>query len=394
MRRFFHERNLYLLLSVAIATVMWLYVASVQNPEVERSIRVNLRLRGVGPNLIVVRAPAEVEVRLRGPRSAFSSLEGVEAWADLSGLSPGEHRVPVLVTVPENVRVLEKEPREAVVVVDRRARRAMDVEVELVGRLPPGITLGEPEVNPPQVTIDGPQGEVAAVHRVLVSLDVSDIRSTRTLTLFPRVLGTRGEFVRGVEVMPPVIQVTVPVKEEFLVKVLPVVPVIQGSPAPGYSLRAVVVSPAAVALRGPGQILESLSFLRTLPVEIEGVSANVEREVPLQIPEGVQVEETRVKVSVAVGRSAIVKILREIPVRLTEVPQGFRSRVDPGTVTVIIQGPPAIVDQITPSALTVSVSASGLGPGRHSRPLEVQAPPEVTVVEVVPTTVTISLERG
>ncbi|MDR7433919.1 MAG: CdaR family protein [Armatimonadota bacterium] len=394
MRRFFHERNLYLLLSLAIATVMWLYVASIQNPEVERSTRVNLRLRGLGSNLIVVRAPSEVEVRLRGPRSAFSSLEGVEAWADLSGLYPGEHRVPVLVTVPENVRVLGKEPREVVVVVDRKARREMDVEIEFIGRLPPGIALGEPEVNPPRVVIEGPQGEVKAVQRVFVSLDVNGIRSTQTLTLSPRVVGARGEFVQGVEVVPSAIQVKVPVKEEFLVKVLPVLPVVQGSPAPGYSIHSVAVSPTTVTTQGPGRALENLAFLYTLPVDIEGASSDVVQEVSLQVPEGVQAEKTQVRVSVAVRRSVAAKVLKEIPVRLTGVPQGFRAKVEPGTVTVILQAPPPALAQIAASDVTVLVSASGLGPGRHTRPLEVHAPLGVTVIEVVPRTVTISLEEG
>lgn len=37
MRRFFNERNLYLLFSLVIATGLWWYVASVRNPRVERA---------------------------------------------------------------------------------------------------------------------------------------------------------------------------------------------------------------------------------------------------------------------------------------------------------------------------------------------------------------------
>src|SRR5207247_5598806 len=40
MKRFWNERELYLLLSLAVAVVMWLYVATGQNPVVSRQVRI------------------------------------------------------------------------------------------------------------------------------------------------------------------------------------------------------------------------------------------------------------------------------------------------------------------------------------------------------------------
>ncbi|TMI84311.1 MAG: hypothetical protein E6H03_02175 [Bacillati bacterium ANGP1] len=117
MKRFWDERTLYLLLSGGIALVMWLYVATAQNPVVARSLKVDIELRNLEPNEVVVRpspkSPPQITVRLQGPRSQIALLTPklVDAYVDLSGLEPGEHtEVPVIVSSALDVRVVDQKP--------------------------------------------------------------------------------------------------------------------------------------------------------------------------------------------------------------------------------------------------------------------------------------------
>ena len=78
MKRFWDERQLYLVLSLAVAVIMWLYVTTGQNPVISRSIRLDLQVRNLPANEVLLRPsarnPGQVTVRLQGPRSQIAQL--------------------------------------------------------------------------------------------------------------------------------------------------------------------------------------------------------------------------------------------------------------------------------------------------------------------------------
>ncbi|MDQ7801539.1 MAG: hypothetical protein RB147_09720, partial [Armatimonadota bacterium] len=59
------ERNLYRVLSLAVAVALWYMVAADRNPQVERALTVELRARGLAAGLVLVSMPSRVEVRVR-----------------------------------------------------------------------------------------------------------------------------------------------------------------------------------------------------------------------------------------------------------------------------------------------------------------------------------------
>lgn len=82
-------------------------------------------------------------------------------------------------------------------------------------------------------------------------------------------------------------------------KTVPVVPRLQGHPAPAHVLGQVLVEPATVEIRGPRTTIESRTAIDTLPVDVSGRREAVTRTVGLVLPESIYpVDRRTVEVTV------------------------------------------------------------------------------------------------
>jgi YbbR domain-containing protein len=367
MRRLGDGRVLYGLLSLGIATVMWLYVAIGQNPQVERPMNVDLHVRGLSTTEVVVQAPSRVQVRVQGPRSAVAALTPslLDAFVDLSGLRPGEHRVPVYVLTPPDVRVLDRAPAEALVVLDTLIERRLPVEVSLTGTPPEGVTLGQPRVAPDHVVVSGPASQVDEVRHALVTLDTEQLRQQVVTSLPVHLEDVNGQEVRGLTVDPSVVEAALPVREGVITKVVPIVPTIVGTPRAPLTVTGITTNPATVTLTGSGALLKDVHSVTTAPVDVSKASRDLAPRAALVLPSGISAPVREVAVVVRIGRTLLSTILRAVPVRVVGVPAGAVSRVSPDTVEVQVEGPQDLLEHLTVQAVTIEVDAAGQRPGEH-----------------------------
>ncbi len=391
MRRFTDERFLYVVLSLLVATVMWLYVATAQN--LERVMTIDLHVRGLSPNEVVVQAPGRVQVRLQGPRSALALLSPavLDASLDLSGLGRGEHRVPVYVATPPDVRTVERSPAEALVVLDTLTRARLSVEVGLTGKPPDGVTLGSPRVSPGHVVVSGATTQVGEVRHALVTLDTANLRQQVVTSAPVHLMDANGQEVRGLTIEPSIVEATLPVQEAVITKVVPVVPTIVGAPAPGLAVTSVTTDPATVTLTGPGSRLTGVQAAATSPVDLAGTRGNLSRRVALSLPGGVSAPVQRVTVTVHIGRALLSTIFRAVPVHIVGVPAGTASRVVPDRVEVQIEGPQDVLQHLSASAVTVQVDAAGQRAGQRQITVRAVLPPGVRLLAIRPSRVVVIL---
>ncbi|HLJ60610.1 MAG TPA: CdaR family protein [bacterium] len=392
-RRFANTRFVYAVLSVVIATVMWLYVATAQNPLVERIMTLDLHVRGLGASEVVVQAPSRVQVHLQGPRSALALLTPalLDASVDLSGLRPGEHREPVYIAAPPEVRVVERTPAEAVVVIDALMRQRFAVEVSLIGVPPPGVTLGTPRVQPDHVAISGAATQVQEVRHVVVTLDTSQLRQQLFSSVPVHLLDATGQEVRGLTIDPSIVQATLPVREGTITKIVPVVPALVGSPASGLAVTGVTITPQTVAVSGSVTALQAIQTATTAPIDIGGARSDVTRKVALALPQGSAAQTQQVTVVVRIGRMLLSRVLPGVPVRISGVPKGSAARAAPDHVDVQVEGPQDAVQRLAPSALMVEVDASGPARGARRVAPRVVLPNGVRLLAITPAQITLTV---
>jgi YbbR domain-containing protein len=82
-------------------------------------------------------------------------------------------------------------------------------------------------------------------------------------------------------------------------RTLPVVPQVQGHPAPAHVLGRVRVEPPTVQITGPRTTIESRRAVDTLPVDVSGHRQGLTRTVGLALPDSVHpVDRRTVEVTV------------------------------------------------------------------------------------------------
>ncbi len=388
------ERLLYLILSVAVASVAWLYVATAQNPLVERTMNVDLHVRGLGGNEVLVQSPpSRVQVRLAGPRSAVALLSPglLDASVDLTGLRPGEHRVPIVVAAPPEVRAVAQTPQEVLVVIDAVKSQRFPVEISLIGNLPQGVTLGTPHVTPAYIMVTGAASQIEEIRHAVVTVDTTNLRQQLATSLQVHLIDASGQEVHGPTIDPPIVTAQLSVREGVIAKVVPVVPAIMGTPPPPLAVTGISTDPATVTLQGPGLLLQGVTAVPTAPIDLRGVKGNVRQQVAIQVPAGVTASLSRVTVSVTLGRGSLSTIFRGVPVQVVGLRPGVKPRVVPASIDVQIEGPTEVVARLTPQSIRVVVDAGGRGAGRYEFIPKTQLPNGVRVINLHPTQVLVIL---
>ena len=73
--------------------------------------------------------------------------------------------------------------------------------------------------------------------------------------------------------------------ETVSLKTVGVVAVLEGNPAPGYAVTAVVLKPDHVVLKGTASRLTDIDTVKTHPINLEAAAESFKKEAPLNLPE-------------------------------------------------------------------------------------------------------------
>lgn len=171
-----------------------------------------------------------------------------------------------------------------------------------------------------------------------------------------------------------------------------------GSPAPGYWVRDIEVSPASVTLQGnPEQLSQIGGYIDTLPIDLSNAAGDINQPVPLNLPPNLQAVDSNgnnantvaVKVQVA-PRLGNVSASRRI--KLIGATQANSITITPPAVTVLLNGPLPTLNEIEtdPDLVQVLANVGGLETGQNVVTPTVIAPADITT-QVVPPTIVVTL---
>ena len=171
--------------------------------------------------------------------------------------------------------------------LDQFTQRTVPVEIEQ-GVPPTGLTVGVMDVEPKQVTVEGAKSLVDKVVKATGSRRRSrspGIDIDQDVDLIP--VDSVGNRVSPVDLSPRFVHVTLPVFSDRQSRTLPVKPVITGTPAPGFEVESVTVTPTVVTVEGDADQLSTLVSVNTMPVSINGASSALTTTADLDLPTGV-----------------------------------------------------------------------------------------------------------
>jgi YbbR domain-containing protein len=161
-------------------------------------------------------------------------------------------------------------------------------------------------------------------------------------------------------------------------RTVPIVPALDGEPAPGFVIGKVSSEPATVEVAGPESRLRQLTGATTEPVEVTGTRARVRDVVTVGISDSAVrlVQPQNATVMVEILPAPVERELAGVPVRWRNLGIGLRAQVQPTLTRVTVRGRREALSDLRAGAIDAFVDLAGLGPGQYN--LRVQIDPSQT----------------
>lgn len=164
------NKILSILLSVAIAIGLWVYVITVVDPEYSRTYRVpvdpsQFQYSSVleERNLQIMHCDSYVTVRLKGNRSTLASIRGEDltVQSSLANVTrAGEYQLEYTVSVPADILVEELTPERIFLRVDNEVTKQLVIKADFEGEVPENFSADTTDIFADEqsstVTVTGP----------------------------------------------------------------------------------------------------------------------------------------------------------------------------------------------------------------------------------------------
>lgn len=166
IRQLFVENLTLKLISLILASLLWIQIAGQQR--VQRSTSVPVEFINMPSGLeIVSELPREVTVVISKPSSVRMDERDLAAVIDLRGAEPGTAIFPLtersIRNIPSGVEVEDIVQRRLKIEFERTRRKIVKVEPEIIGQPPAGYQVGDVRLNPSEVLISGPESRLEEI---------------------------------------------------------------------------------------------------------------------------------------------------------------------------------------------------------------------------------------
>lgn len=309
MDRFLENETIVKILAVVMAILLWFIVSSSNPAQVvtrqfgpisvtEASLtRSNLTASSVVPGTITV----TIKGSPRGVESA--KIQDFTAFVDLSSIAhAGTYSLPVHVSAPTGTSLVSVVPKNVVVTVEKIGTRKLPVSLRILGTPSPGYELKSSSASVKTATINGPTTELDLVRNLIADVSVGGHSSgfQEQVILLP--VNKHGQVVPHVQVSPNLVAASVSIAAIPPHKTVPVVVKYTGSPATGYTIQHISVSPTSVEITGTTSALSGVTAIDTQPVSVSGQTSSIAETMTLVFPKGtsaVTVNKVTVTITIA-----------------------------------------------------------------------------------------------
>jgi YbbR domain-containing protein len=280
-----------------------------------------------------------------------------------------------------------------VVAGEEMVERGLRVPLELL-QVPTGLELLGDVPTTVDVRVRGASGTLSRVGQgdVVAVLDLRAAKSGRRL--FPigpdQVRVPYG--VQVVQVMPSAVALAF---EASASRQVPVVPSVDGRPAPGYVVGPMTAEPPSVEVIGPESMVKRVAEVLTEPVTVTGAKEAVKETVNLGVLDAsLRLKSARAVVTVQVVPAPLERTLRNRAVHLRNLGSTLEAQAVPAQVDLAIRGNREALNRVGSDDVVAYVDLAGLGPGQYSLTVHADAPPDAGITRVEPASVQVRITSG
>jgi|SRR5690625_4493451 len=250
---------------------------------------------------VVSGVPEYVTVSLEGKTGLLTPVamqRNFSVYADLSELEAGEHTVSLEYdNIPEDILVYI-EPETVDVVIEERAVKEMEVEVDFVNsaQFPVGYELEEVTVSPETVNLTSSNTVIDQVAMVKVFLDVGGLtESIKNRALPVNVYDSQGNDL-NVNVDPETVNVSVEVERPS--KSVKIKLKTTGKLPGDLELESIKPVDEEIEIFGEKDVLAEINDIKTEVIDLSEIESSGKINVKLDLPSSVATEEDEIEVDI------------------------------------------------------------------------------------------------
>lgn len=377
----------YVLLSIFLALMFWLYIRAEKDPVEDAWIR-NIPIQLTGSSVLASKgltvaglSSDKVSATIQAPASVLSEMSrrNITAAVDVSRIDEaGEHTLSYNIVLPTNVNtdgvvIQEKAPETITVTVEKLYTSTLPVEFRFEGSVAKGYQAGTPTIDPVNITISGAVEQVNRVARAVVVLEAKDLKEQYTGDLPIRLLDANGDELKDLEVelSSKTAYVVYPI---VVVKEIPLtVNIIAGGGATQENISEPLIVPSKITVAGTQEDIDHLTEISLGSIDLSKVvgtsnfTFTIDLDPSLENVTGITEAKVTVTVSGLETRSFEVG-----NIKLQNIPRSYSAKADTEAKTVYVRGTADELAMIDSSQLRIVADLKEVtGSGTYTIPVRV-----------------------
>lgn len=330
-------------LSLVLAVVLWIFVTWDGSTLGTREMNIPLKYLDIPDGYSISNTVKDISVVVEGRTEILTLLgrNSITASVSLNDLRPGKYRLPVQLSVPENMRLVSYSPQVVDFSLFRIIQRTLRPSLVIKkGDVPDNLFLENTLFAPPEVVVRGPESDVLAVRKAEVRGTFAELRADAEKELPVILVGDKGE-IFGLTVEPRQVRVLASFTENKEEIRVPVRVPLRGKPGENLEVGSIFVSPDAVTLRGSREALSNITDLPLNVIDVSDVTEDIELDVPLHAP-GPDIEllgPEHAKVRISLDAATETKTYFNVPVKVQGKGIYKNWKLSPSHISVTIERP-------------------------------------------------------
>ena len=382
------SRALYIVLACILSVILWLYVASYANTDMEAELT-GLEINYVGGDdilrdrklLVTEKDQQSVSLTILGKRNVVSAIkkDEVEVSVDLTDIrSTGVYEKVYTVTFPDSVKegavlIVKRSPEYVTVNIDNLITKPVEVRGDFEGSVQDGY-MQEPIVyEPATIMVSGPEEVVSHIACARVVLDRENLNRSVTGSVSYTLLDYEDKPVDTRELSMDVEEVKYTIPIVMVKDIVLTVDLIEGGGAKATN-AVVEVKPNVLTVTGDAELIQGINQITLGAIDLAAFEQTYTVTYPIPLPNGAENLSGDKEAIVTVNiRGLAARHILTTKISFTNVSEGYVANPITQYKEVVIRGPEDIIYMVAPDnvQLVADLSEYGNAVGRYSVPTAV-----------------------
>ena len=369
------QKAIYVVISVLVAVVFWLYVDNLGANESDIRLY-NIPVTFVGENeelaerglMLSSGGDTTIDLRLQGRRQVISKINknNVKIFVDVRNISTtGIQILDYTISYPSNVSptsvtVVSASMYKITVEVGELHSKTVQIITDIKGSVADGYMLHECTVSPETLTISGTEEDVEQVDHALVEVTLNNATASYSEYLTYNLIDTQGQIVdqSKLRCSEDKVRVEVPV---VTLKELPLSVEFMESSGSRETDISYDISPKSVTVSGEESTLDKLDEIVVAQIDLSRVLGDDTLEYEIPLPGGCTNESGTDKVRVTIKFKNMQTETYECSnISFANVPDGYSATAITQSVDVTLRGKQTELDKIGSKNIRIVADLGGL----------------------------------